>query len=396
MSFWDVVVGKVVDYGVDAITGGSGGSGRSDFDRKQRKAIELARLYASGDVAAIKAFQKKNPGFMKEVAKGKWDLELGMFRKAAPVGTSAGQPFKFGELKLQTFDRFKPIEIGGALRKIPLGNLAKQLGRVPIAGAAITAALMTRAAIGPGHLGELAPVKPSKPDPLRVTSQPGRSVRPPARVTSSRPRPPVAPAGMPPKVQPQPVRIGNDTGKQPVAPGGKPAGVAPPNPPPAGPSTITPTVQATRVSQRVAPSSSAKSKPVPVPKPSASKPWWLEFVVEPLWPHLQTALIARATEDRERVPKDSPFANPPEPSGTPEVIPPGGYPFNAFRTSPLTALERQSADCSCPKKPRKPRKSRSVCYSGRYIERPNGLTKTKLRKVPCRPSRKKPQSRLAR
>lgn len=42
--------------------------------------------------------------------------------------------------------------------------------------------------------------------------------------------------------------------------------------------------------------------------------------------------------------------------------------------------------CECKKPPRKKkrRKARSVCYSGRYIQRRFGQSKTKLRKVPCR------------
>ncbi len=44
-----------------------------------------------------------------------------------------------------------------------------------------------------------------------------------------------------------------------------------------------------------------------------------------------------------------------------------------------------SGQCECPPKRKKgPPKRRTVCYSGRYIERASGLSKTKLRKVQCR------------
>jgi len=45
----------------------------------------------------------------------------------------------------------------------------------------------------------------------------------------------------------------------------------------------------------------------------------------------------------------------------------------------------QTDRCECPpKRKRKPKGKREVCYSGRYIERASGLSKTKLRKIPCR------------
>lgn len=46
--------------------------------------------------------------------------------------------------------------------------------------------------------------------------------------------------------------------------------------------------------------------------------------------------------------------------------------------------------CECkPKRKRKPKEPRTVCYTGTYTERADGLTKLKRRKVPCRSSRKK-------
>jgi hypothetical protein len=75
----------------------------------------------------------------------------------------------------------------------------------------------------------------------------------------------------------------------------------------------------------------------------------------------------------------SPFAeSPAQPAGQPSPL-------------PLTAAETDQAGCDCQgkKKQTQPRKARSVCYSGRFIERSHGLQKTRQRKVPCRQSRKK-------
>lgn len=91
--------------------------------------------------------------------------------------------------------------------------------------------------------------------------------------------------------------------------------------------------------------------------------------------------------------------NPPARAPAPIVFPP--IPQPVPQPSPLTGFGpggvgfRSSCECP-PKKPRKPKKPRDVCYSGKYIERSDGTTKTKLRKVPCLPSRKKPASALAR
>lgn len=45
-----------------------------------------------------------------------------------------------------------------------------------------------------------------------------------------------------------------------------------------------------------------------------------------------------------------------------------------------------SSSCECKPKAtrRRSKRKRDVCYSGRYIERSSGISKTKLRKVPCR------------
>jgi hypothetical protein len=45
----------------------------------------------------------------------------------------------------------------------------------------------------------------------------------------------------------------------------------------------------------------------------------------------------------------------------------------------------QTGECKCPpKRKRKQKQAREVCYSGTFIERASGLSKTRKRKVPCR------------
>lgn len=68
-----------------------------------------------------------------------------------------------------------------------------------------------------------------------------------------------------------------------------------------------------------------------------------------------------------------------------------GYPGMASQPLPSyfggggTATPTRTKECKCPpKRKRKPKKPRTVCYSGSYSERANGLRKTKRRKIPCR------------
>ncbi len=54
-----------------------------------------------------------------------------------------------------------------------------------------------------------------------------------------------------------------------------------------------------------------------------------------------------------------------------------------------------SAPCECPpkkKRPKSAKRARTICYQGRYIERADGIQKSRGRRVPCRVSRKKSRS----
>jgi hypothetical protein len=107
------------------------------------------------------------------------------------------------------------------------------------------------------------------------------------------------------------------------------------------------------------------------------------------------ALLAGRTTGRGRAPGVSdPLTVPQTPPGFPlPTIPglgltPGSFPL-PYPGSELgggggggRTLVDQCSELR--KRNRKPKSKRDVCYSGRYIERASGLSKTKLRKVPCR------------
>lgn len=99
------------------------------------------------------------------------------------------------------------------------------------------------------------------------------------------------------------------------------------------------------------------------------------------------ALLAGGSRSRRRDPLTVPQT--PTFPGLPTIpglgLTPGSYPLpfpgGGFSGGGLSS----SGTCECPpKRKRSPKKRRDVCYSGRYIERASGLSKTKLRKVPCR------------
>lgn len=62
-------------------------------------------------------------------------------------------------------------------------------------------------------------------------------------------------------------------------------------------------------------------------------------------------------------------------------IRPGG--LRSPLTSPSPSSSSDNCSCAKPARNRKPRKPRDVCYKGEYIERANGITKFKRRKIKC-------------
>jgi len=125
--------------------------------------------------------------------------------------------------------------------------------------------------------------------------------------------------------------------------------------------------------------------PAPVPvTPPIAKPWWQQLlgVAQPLL--FPTDDGARAVARPTTI-----FNVAPQQSISPTPI---GY------LTPLRGpgVSSPSDKCKCPPKRKgKPRKPRSVCWTGTYTERPDGLTKSRRRKVPCRQSRKRPRSQRA-
>lgn len=99
------------------------------------------------------------------------------------------------------------------------------------------------------------------------------------------------------------------------------------------------------------------------------------------------ALLASSSSSRSR--RRDPLTVPQTPSGFPGLgLTPGGlplpFPGSGFGGSGGGARTLEDQCRELAKRKRKPKKRRDVCYSGRYIERASGLSKTKLRKVPCR------------
>lgn len=373
--------------GIAGIAGDLFGSSKSDSDRlakrliRERKARDLRYAYERyGANSPEFAYAKKKwPSVWKAVQKGAfreiWDYGA---KTAAPAGSAGLKPFEFrlAEAPLRTaVDLLPPI--GAAMRKIPLGRLAAalpraQLGALSFVGVALQGSLMARAAIGPGHLGTLGPAI----GPAAAAVSTKLSPRPPRTPPAPRNPTPVPPAGM----------------RRLIAAPLEPSG------PPVAPGVV---VTAPRLVLR-APVVPPAVTPVPklirrVPfTPIAKTPSLLATLLSPFTKDRVVDLLLSLAR-RERKPK------PEKPRAAAPLIDPGAPPFPEYRPgdqplrSPLTPFEARSADCACPpKKRRQPRRPRAICYSGTYVELANGLRKTKRRKVPCQPSKKKSASPRAR
>jgi hypothetical protein len=100
------------------------------------------------------------------------------------------------------------------------------------------------------------------------------------------------------------------------------------------------------------------------------------------------ALLAGRTTGRGRAPGVSdPLTVPQTPIGFPDLgLTPGLYPLPWPGGSGFSGSGGSRVDqCECPpKRKRKQKQAREVCYSGTFIERASGLSKTRKRKVPCR------------
>jgi hypothetical protein len=329
------------DFGVDFggfqlpdIFSGARRFGTDDYNRKLGKIQEFARVFRTGNAAAVNSFLAKHKTLAKEIRAGKWNTELrslgvGDFGKVA-AAPGMPKPTRFGDLPLRAGRDAVLPAIGGPMRKIAVGALGRMAGP---AGVLITAGSLIpkewidvaarNARFIPGPVGNMARVLPVLAGQIVASSMP------------SSPRPEI-----------KPVRV---TAKRMIAPV---------------------VVTAKRISRPTGVVVTGGSAAAP------GTPWWQQ-VLQPL---MALALKPRTPSGAPRISiVNSPFTDSPEQPDTGE-LPIGG---------PLTPLEPGSADCACSPKPRKPRQPRSKCRTGRFIERLSGIQKYQTRSVQCRPSRKK-------
>lgn len=346
---------------------GGGGSATDQAARrlvKEQKVRELRYAYEryGKDSSQFAYAKKKWPSVWKEVQAGKWrslwDLDAA---RPAQFGT---RPTRAGDLPLRpTRDAVIPA-VGGPMRRIPLGALATRASGPLFYGAIAhqlaTSELGKKLLLTPGPFAMHAGMQTSTVGTaIRAVASVGERA---ARVLDpTRPPPPPDPRLIPRNPIP-PVKVtAKRLPERPVGPGGG---------------------AVTSPSRGGLIVSGGKITTAPTPGGAVVVPFW-----QTLLKQLPTIALAYLKRDRpargSRVTiTNSPFADPPAtPTPTPEPIP-----------TPLTPLEPGGADCDCGTKPKRrqtERKNREVCYTGRYIERLNGLQKTRLRKTKCLPSRKK-------
>lgn len=295
----------------------------------------------------MREWERKHPKLFKEIKAGKYAYLFPESIARPAAAPALPKPTRPGDIPLRATATAVLPEVGGLIRKVPVGLL--RVG-VPASWGLFAASMVPPSWVEGGKrvlssLPNTLPSAPGMPGGSIVrgkapgygqkTSVPGRKL-------------PVAPppAGRRPDPKPQPV-------------GSSPSGAsaAPGNPRPA---------------------TAGPPKPATVTLPAAKPRWW-EVALGAL-AKLPPGMLLPKKDPSARartIVNIGPFASAPQPSAPipqPEPLP-----------DPLTPLEPGGADCSCkPKKPRKPRQPRDECRSGRFIERVSGLQKYSTRKVPCR------------
>lgn len=340
------IITSTIASGLSSILGGSSGSSGADRARRERLVQTYLNYLAAQEFTKANNFQLQHPELVRDVNRGKYDYLQGALQTRGgitrPTSAPAGSPglksfiYRAADSPLRS-----PIDqlpaIGGPLRKVATGAL-----RVsgPASWALLGVSLMPTGWI----------------DKLRENVDSARFGVPaiPRGGAAGSGRPGVRP-GTPPR----------PTARAPVRPAIQPITVT-------SQRLIAPVVVTAR---KINP----RSGPVVAKSSAAKVPWW-EKILGPLQLLLPKGLPSDQRSASTRIDiTNSPFALPPaQPSAGPLEVP-----------SPLTPFEGGSADCACPKKPSKPRKARTLCRTGRFIERSRGLQKYSTRKVPCRPSRKK-------
>lgn len=241
----------------------------------------------------------------------------------------------------------------------------------------------TNPAAPPGRGPGRRPVRRRERGP-RVT--PGQPVIPvPGPMFPNLPGNPPAPARVsPPRRSPTPAPISPPApAPLPGSPGEPPPGVSPnePMPMPAPTPTRAPEPKPNAPgSPRPAPRPASPGRPKPATSPAPrtrplTRPsWWPSAV-----PFPGTRLVTR--------PATRPLTS----------LQPRGVSSSQLQPSPgPSTLQDQCRELERQRRRRRKRKPRTVCYRGTYRELSNGLIKRRKEKVPCRPSRKKPQLQLVR
>lgn len=365
-----ITVGRRIWYGL-----GLGSRGPSIFtEYRERRADQRA---GTPPIAPVPVPVPGLPGVVS--TPGREFIDLLNRRPTFVPGGSTGTDTTFRDLLNRTrqpteFEKLlkKPLRTtpGGLLA--PLARAAGLLGGVLYPSPTADSDLGYRAPPRPPPTGGLpgsdGPRGPrSRPNPrTRTRPRPPSGPRPPLDVLFG--RDPTIPRGLPNRPQPTPTPTSTPRPtREPVsqpAPGPQP--VARPQPAP---------------SPRARPAPAASTAPAPSPGSSISP---LAFLAPFLFPMPSTRPQLRPRPLSAPSPLPGPIASPdpirnfnsPRPLTAPQPQP-------LSFAQPLTQPSRDPCRCDKPTRTRKKRKPRTVCYAGTYRDRASGLSKSKLRKIPC-------------
>ena len=344
---WQVVAGQAVQTIFGTAVSGILGAGGDKLSPRFRRFFGDVRAASIAQTPGINPVPSAPPGLPTG-----GDVFQDLLKKPGGIGTGP-TPDSFEDLIRRPRSR-PPSDFEDLLKRKPYraapGSLTAALARVSL----LIGGLLYPSPLGDSDLGYKAPktktgrkgpprrpklrtrtTDPELPPPPFGQTVPDRLPRPDAPLPGTQPRPQTRPAIQPfptsPKVQPQP-RPGR-------APTAAPLGRTYPNP-----------------AFLAFPFFAPKSQPAGLPTIPSFTP---------------SPLIAIGPSNR-----------PPRfdrPGLTAKY--PQGLPLPALQPQPYSSGD--PCQCSKPARTRKKRKPRTVCYRGEYVERANGLTKYRKRKVPC-------------
>jgi hypothetical protein len=349
---WQVVAGPVVQGIFGTAVSGILGAGGDKLSPRFRRFFGDVQAASIAQTPGINPVPSSPPGLPTG-----GDIFQDLLKKPGGIGTGP-TPDTFEEIIRRPRPQVPPpSEFEELLKRRPYraapGSLVSALARASL----LLGGIFYPSPLGDSDLGYKAPktktgrkgpprrpklrtrtTDPELPPPPFGQTVPDRLPRPDAPSPGMQPRPQIRPVTLPaprdPRVQPQP---------RPVrAPTAAPLGRTYPNP-------------AFLAFPFFSPSSSSRPAGLPA-MPS--------FTPSPL-----TAIG---------------FANRPPVFDRPGLtaIKAPGLPLPALQPQPYSSGD--PCQCSKPARTRKKRKPRTVCYRGEYVERANGLSKYRKRKVPCR------------